>query len=260
MNRTTTALPAPPDDRARGATDFASRRSVLGTALEGARDMTPMVLGVLPFALAIGTAIGATVLSRGEGLFSGAAILAGSAQLAAVQMIDAGAAPGVVIVSAILINARILLYGAALARWFSGQPLWRRLLLPVLVIDQMHFLCSARFERGDLDETGRVAYFVGAGVWLMSAWVAAQAAAIFLGAGAPEGLGLEIAAPLVLVGLLVSSTRTRPAGAAALAALVLVVAGAGLPLHGAVLVATIGGMAVGRLVARLDRAPERSAR
>ena len=48
-------------------------------------------------------------------------ILAGAAQLATVQMLDAGTAPLVVIVSALVINARILLYSAALAPWFRSS-------------------------------------------------------------------------------------------------------------------------------------------
>lgn len=235
----------------------AAHRVRLRTALEGARDMTPMVVGVVPFALAIGSAIGASSLSHAEGLFSAGAILAGSAQLAAIQMLDTGTVPWVVVVSALVINARLLLYGAALAPSFAGQPLWRRLLLPVFVIDQMYFLCSARFARGDLDAAGRVTYYVGAGGWLMSAWVVTQAAAILLGASAPPGLGLELAAPLVLVALLAKATPTRASGAAALAALVLVVVGAGMPLHSAVLVATIGGIVAGRLFSGVVATPER---
>jgi predicted branched-subunit amino acid permease len=237
-----------------------ARRSHLRIALEGVRDMTPMVVGVVPFALAIGSAIGASSLSEAEGLFSAGAILAGSAQMAAIHMLDTGTAAWVVVVSALVINARLLLYGAALAPWFAGQPVWRRVVLAVLVIDQMYFLCSERFRRGDLDPAGRVAYYVGAGAWLMSAWVAAQAAAILLGASAPAWLGLELAAPLVLVGLLATSMSSRAAVSAAVASGLVVVVGAGLPLHSAVLVATIGGVAVGRLCSGLFPSPQGSAR
>ena len=145
---------------------------------DGARDITPMVIGVIPFALAVGAAIGTSDLSTAEGLASGPIILAGSAQLATVQMLDAGAAPAIIVLSALVINARLLLYGASLAPWFADRPLRTRLLLAVPVIDQMHFTCSPRFERGDLDEPGRVAYYTGAALWLCGAWIGVQAAAI----------------------------------------------------------------------------------
>ncbi|HUS44345.1 MAG TPA: AzlC family ABC transporter permease, partial [Ilumatobacteraceae bacterium] len=177
----------------------ATTRSLL---LEGARDMTPMVIGVLPFAVAIGAAIGASGLGRTDGLLSGPAILAGSAQLTSIEMLDAGTAPLVVVFSALMINARLLIYSASLAPWFAGHSRWSRLALAIPVVDQLHFTCMPRFERGDLDLRGRTSYYVGAAVWLAGAFVTAQAATVVIGANAPDALGLEVAAPLALVGLL----------------------------------------------------------
>jgi predicted branched-subunit amino acid permease len=215
---------------------------------EGARDMTPMVLGVVPFAVAVGAAVSTSSLTTAQGLASGPVILAGSAQLAAVEMLDLGTAAVVVIVSALVINARIILYSTALAPWFREQSLGRRLLLAVPVIDQMHFLVTPRFQKGDLDASGRVAYYAGAGTWLVSAWLGTQALAIVVGARLPDSVGLELAAPLVMAGLLAKSTVSRPTVVAALVAGVLAVVGAGLPMHTSMLVATLVGIAAGRVV------------
>ena len=227
-------------------------------AVEGARDITPMVIGVVPFALAIGAAIGASTLPELAGLASGPVIIAGSAQLAMVQMTDAGAAPAVVVLSALVINARLLLYGAALAPWFAGRRLRTRLLLAIPVIDQMYFTCAPRFERRDLDERGRVAYYVGAATWLVGAWVAAQAAAIVLGARAPEWIGLEIAAPLAMAGLLARSIGDRPSVVAAVIGFAVAVVAVGVPLHSSILVAAIAGIAAGWITSIASRAAEGS--
>src|SRR5690606_26208895 len=103
-------------------------------ALEGARDMTPMVVGVVPFGFAIGATIAASSVDPAAGFASAAAILAGSAQLATVQMLDAATNPVVIVVSALLVNLRIILYSTSLAPWFAEEPLWRRLLLAIPVI------------------------------------------------------------------------------------------------------------------------------
>jgi predicted branched-subunit amino acid permease len=208
--------------------------------------MTPMVLGVVPFALAIGAAISASSMTSAQGLASAPVILAGSAQLAMVQMLDAGTAPLVVIASALVINARLLLYAAALAPWFSGQSLRRRLLLAMPVVDQMHFTCTPRFERGDLDASGRVAYYTGAASWLVLAWLGTQAAAITVGARLPESLGLDVAAPLAMAGLLAKALTSRATLLAGLVAGVVAVAAVGLPMHSSLLVAIIVGIAAGR--------------
>jgi branched chain amino acid efflux pump len=222
--------------------------------VEGVRDITPMVLGVLPFALAIGAAIGAADLSRGEGLFSGPVILAGASQLATVEMLDEGVAPLVIIVAALMINLRVLLYGASLAPWFAGHSAGRRLLLAIPVIDQLHFTCLPRFERGDLDLSRRTAYYAGAALWLAGGFVGAQIASILVGAHLPDALGLEVAAPLALVGLVAKSTVDRPSTTAAIVGCTVSVAAVGFPFHTSLLVGSVAGMVSGSLIDRRGHA------
>lgn len=205
--------------------------------------MTPMVIGVVPFGLAIGATIGASSLDTTAGLASAPLILAGAAQLATIQMLDAGSAPAVVVVSALLINLRILLYATSLAPWFAQVPRRRRLLLAIAVIDQTHFVCTSRFERGDLDQRGRVAYYLGAGGWLIAAWLASQTLAVVLGARVPTAARLDMAAPFALVGLLAKSVGTRPTVVAAAIAAAVAAGGVGLPFHSATLAATVAAIA-----------------
>jgi predicted branched-subunit amino acid permease len=213
--------------------------------LAGARDITPVVLGVLPFALAIGTYAGTSSLSTAQALVSGPAILAGSAQLTTIEMLDAGAAPLVIILSALIVNARLMLYSAGVADWFRDQPLRRRLVLALPIIDQLYLTCEPRFARGDLDPAERRHYFTGAALWLAGAWTAAQTLAILAGAGLPDGAGLQVAAPLALGGLLARTAHGSRATTAAMVAIAIVFLGPGLPLHSVVLVATIGGVLAG---------------
>lgn len=217
---------------------------------EGARDITPMVIGVIPFGLAIGAAVATSSLSTAQGIVSAPLIMAGAAQLSTVQMIDAGVAPAMIVLSALMINARILLYSASIAPWFRGESLRRRLLLAVPVIDQMHFTCVPRFERGDLDPGQRRAYYTGAAAWLVGAWFASQAIAITIGTTLPESVGLHVAAPLALAGLLAKSIATIGTSIAAAVAALVVTVGAGLPFHSAVLVATLAGITAGTLLVR----------
>jgi predicted branched-subunit amino acid permease len=207
-----------------------------------------MVIGVVPFALAIGATISSSSVGTAEGLASGPLILAGAAQLSTLRLLDGGAAPFVVIVSALMINARLLLYSASLAPWFAGEPLRRRLLLSVPVIDQLHFTCTPRFERGDLDANGRRWYYTGAAVWLAGAWTMSQLVAAIGGARLPEWLGLELAAPLALAGLLAKSLAGRRTIIAAGVAAVVTVAAVGLPFNSAVLVATVIALGIASIV------------
>ena len=98
-------------------------------SVAGARDITPMVIGVLPLGLAIGVAISTSSIPALAGWAAGPLIFGGAAQLMAVQLLDAGAAPAVIIVSALLVNSRIVMYSAAIAPWFRTATLRQRLLV-----------------------------------------------------------------------------------------------------------------------------------
>jgi branched chain amino acid efflux pump len=215
--------------------------------LEGTRDILPMTLSVVPFAFAIGAAIAHSDVAGWAGWTGAPLILAGSAQLSAVEMLDRGAAPLVIVASALFINARILLYGAGLAPWFREEGLGRRMLLALPVIDQLYFVCVPRFEQGDLDRRGRQAYYAGAAVTLATAWVAAQALAVGVGAQLPEGAGLGLAAPLALAGLLAKATADRPALLAAAVGGIVAVAAVGVPFRSAVLIGAVTGTLAGSL-------------
>lgn len=222
-----------------GTTD---RRRV---ALEGARAVIPMVIGVVPFGLAIGAAVGTSGLTTAQGVASAPTIFAGAAQLSVVEMLDEGATPLIIVLSALMINARILLYSASLAPWFSDEPLRRRLVLAIPVIDQLYFTCVPRFEQGDLDATGRRWFYGGAALFLTSSWFVSQSVAIAAGATLPAWTGLQIAAPLALAGLLAKAIQNRAALNAATVGALIAVFGAGLPFHSAVLVAALAGIVVG---------------
>lgn len=222
-------------------------------AAEGVRDITPMVVGVAPFGLAIGAAVATTTLSLGQGLFSGAAILAGASQLTVVTMLDEGVTPLVIVLSALIINARILLYSASLAPWFRDEPLRRRLLLAIPVIDQMYFTCLPRFQRNDLDRAERQAYYLAAAAFLIFGFLSTQSLAMVAGARLPEWTGIGVMAPLALVGLLAKSVVDRSAAKAAAAAGTVAVLGVGLPFQSAILVAIGAGVAAGLV----DRSSER---
>ena len=81
---------------------------------------------------------------------------------------------------------------------------------------------------------------------LVATWLGAQAVAIGAQASLPEGLGLDIAAPLAFAGLLAKSTPDRSAVTAAAAAGLVAVIAVGLPFNSVVIVATLAGVIAGR--------------
>lgn len=237
-----------------GVTHETTQVGSAGQFLAGARAITPMAISVAPFGLAIGAAAAASDTSTAATLVSAPVILAGAAQLTAIQMLDADVAPFVIVASALMINARIILYSTSLAPWFRGASLGRRLLLALPVIDQLHFTCVPRFEEGDLDRSGRTAFYAGAAAWLVFAWVASNSVAILVGARLPEAAGLHVAAPIALAGLLAKSINGGASRTAAATAALLAVVAVGLPFRSVVLVASLAGIAAGTAHTAVGRA------
>jgi 4-azaleucine resistance transporter AzlC len=205
------------------------------------------VRAILPFTIAVvGFGISFGVLARSAGMGPLAATVmsgttfAGSAQFAATGILEAGGTAAAAILAAILLNARYAAIGISVASALGG-PLWRRLLLAQLVVDEswaIAHLGEGRYDRGRL---------VGAGVVLYLTWVGSTSVGA-LGAellGDPEALGLDAAFPALFLALLWPQLRgPRPIAAAILGAgialALLPVAPPGLPIIAAAAACLIG--------------------
>src|SRR5687768_13722153 len=116
-------------------TTNAATRSALP---HGARPITPAVIGLVPSGIAMGVASAVLGVDRAAAWAGSWLVLAGSAQLAVMQLLDEGAAPLVVISAALMINARFVVYSAGLAEWFPAATRRTRLLLAIPVVDQLY--------------------------------------------------------------------------------------------------------------------------
>ena len=79
------------------------------------RDVLPFAVAVFQFAVAIGATIAVADVDPLAALAGSALLSAGSAQLAGIELLDNGATVLAATGSAILINARFVLYGVCFA-------------------------------------------------------------------------------------------------------------------------------------------------
>lgn len=207
------------------------------------RDAAPVAAALVPFALAIGAASAAAGLSFLEAIITPALLLAGSAQLAALDLVDSGAGIAVAGATAIVINLRLVLYSTGLRRWFAEAPRWQHLLLAIPLIDQNFLLCEERFaERTDL--AWRRRYYLTLSAWLVVTFLVFQAVGFVAGSGLPDGLGLHLAGPLVFAGMLARTVQRSSHLVAAIVSAATIVVAAGLPGGLALPVAAVAGIVV----------------
>jgi predicted branched-subunit amino acid permease len=232
----------------------------------GARAMLPWLAGVAPFGLVIGVAAGQASISTGAGWFTGPTIYGGSAQIAAIDMLDAGAAAVPVIVTVLVINLRLVLYSAALARHWRGTPLWWRLLAGYLLVDPSFVVGLERYRKQDgatppahalpargtaPDRRAGHAHYLGGAVLLWVGWMAALAVGALAGATVPAWLHLELLVPLYLVGQILRQGVTRRA---VLGSATVAVACLAAPMHLGIAIGIVAGLLVGSLPRAASRA------
>jgi predicted branched-subunit amino acid permease len=176
-----------------------------------------LLIGVVPFGLIFGVTAAGSAVGGGLGYASSLIIFAGAAQLAVVQLITAGSAAGVVIATALVINARHLMYSAALAPHFRDFPKAWRAGLPYVLTDQAFAVSITRYD-SESDSDYKRWFFLGGGLSLWITWQMTTGVGVVLGASVPESWSLGFAIPLVFLALLVPAVKDRPSLVAAVVA------------------------------------------
>lgn len=178
-------------------------------------------------------------------------VFGGAAQFAAIGYVASGLAwPGILLLTALL-NARHLLYSAALAPWLAGIPRLRRALMAHLLTDEAFALSIAHFGRlGRTDERG---YWIAAIVSTFIPWNVATLLGATVGAQIPDPtrFGLDVVFPAAMVGLAVGLVTGRRELVAAISGAILGVAtslvvGPGIGVIAGGLVGPLIGLAVPR--------------
>lgn len=185
------------------AAPHVQRRWVDGDAL---RDVAPILVGLVPFAMILGVTMSAADIALGAGVAGSFLLYAGSAQLAALTLMQGGAGIGMILLSVVIINSRLLLYGAALEERFRDQPQWFKWLGPHFLVDQNYLLASERPELRD--PTRFRTYWLTVAAAITVVWVVTISATMAAGTALPQDLPLSFAPIAVFVSLLVPKLLT----------------------------------------------------
>ena len=136
-------------------------------------------------------------------------VFAGASQFAAVGYVLGGFSwAGVVLLSGFL-NARHLLYGAALAPYLADRPRWVRAVMAHVLTDEAFAISIAHFRRiGRADLRG---YWIAAIGSTFIPWNLATLAGVTLGANIPDPsrFGLDVIFPAAMGGLCVGLVTGR---------------------------------------------------
>jgi predicted branched-subunit amino acid permease len=179
-------------------------------------------LGIIVSASGFGFVYGLTARTAGhfspiEAMAMSLIAFGGAAQFAAIGFVSTGLSWPVIGLLTFLLNARHVLYSAALAPWFRGRSMAERALAAHLLTDESFALAIAQFRRiGRFDPIG---YWYPAIVTTLIPWNIATFAGVMLGDAIiePSRFGIDVIFPAAMAGLTVGLVSGRRELVAALA-------------------------------------------
>lgn len=213
-----------------------------------------LALPIAVYGLAFGVVAAQAGMGVGWSLAFSGSVFSGSAQLAAVSVMQAGQATLWAVAATVLVmNARYLLFGAALQPWLS-QAGPGRAVVSLLFLGDANWIATMRVIGEGEDDR---AYLMGSGTPVLLAWLAGTAAGALFGAVLPDprALGADMMLPAFAAAMMAAMMRGPaafvPVAVGAVAALALgAVAGTGW----GIVAAGLAGAAFAAITARKPEA------
>ncbi|KPQ06033.1 MAG: putative branched-chain amino acid permease (azaleucine resistance) [Rhodobacteraceae bacterium HLUCCA12] len=207
---------------------------------QGLRAGTPFVLVIIPFGIVFGVVATEAGLNVLETLLFSVAVIAGAAQLAAIQLMSENAPVLVILATGLAVNLRMAMYSAALAPHLGAAPLWQRALVAYLMVDQGYATAHARFEQvPEMPLAAKVAFYFGAVSLVCPLWYVATLIGALTGSQIPAELPIEFAVPATFIAIITPMLRTLAHVAAALVSVVGTLALGFLPYNLGLLIAAV---------------------
>jgi predicted branched-subunit amino acid permease len=209
----------------------------------------PFVLVVAPFGAVFGVVATEAGLDIVQTLVFSIAVIAGAAQLTAVELMVQGAPTFIVLLTALAVNLRMAMYSASLAPHLGAAPVWQRALMSYLMVDQAYAIGVQQFEQHpDMPVGAKVGYYFGAVILLCPTWYLATLAGALLGGAIPPSLPVGFAVPIAFLALIGPMLRTLAHMVAAIVSVAGALIFAFVPYNLGLMIAAILAMGAGALV------------
>jgi predicted branched-subunit amino acid permease len=199
MNQVHPDLPSDPQADARGWR-------------EGFQTGLPTLFGIGAWGMVVGVAMVKSGLTVAQASGMTLVAFAGSAQLASLPLIAAGAPIWVIFLTALVVNLRFVIFSALLGPHFSRLPLWQRFYLGYISGDVSIALFLQRYPIATITpEPGKLAFLKGLMYPNWIAWQVGSLIGIFLGSTVPTEWQLGFAGTLAILCIMVPLIINRAA-------------------------------------------------
>jgi predicted branched-subunit amino acid permease len=208
---------------------------------EGFQTGFPTLFGIGAWGMVVGVAMVKSGLSVAQASGMTLVAFAGSAQLASLPLIAAGAPIWVIFLTALVVNLRFVIFSALLGPHFSHLPLWQRFYLGYISGDVSIALYLQRYPTA-APAPGKLAFLKALLYPNWVAWQVGSLIGIFLGSAVPAEWQLGFAGTLAILCIMVPLIINSAALCGVAVAGVTAVLAHGLPYKLGLLAAVVAGM------------------
>jgi predicted branched-subunit amino acid permease len=218
---------------------------------EGAVEAIPMAIGIAAWGLVAGVAMAKSGMGVPLAILMSVLVYAGSAQVASLPLIAAGAPMWVVWTTTLCVSLRFMAFSFHYRPYLVHLPRRQRIALSFLMGDSSFALFIRRFPE-PLPGPKYEDYFLGGALVTFGVWQVCIIAGIVMGSGIPASWNLGFAGTMALLALTCTQLRNPVTWVAAVVAGCAAVAAYALPLKLNIIVAIAAAVAIGVLA---DRSP-----
>ncbi|WP_395004937.1 AzlC family ABC transporter permease [Cypionkella sp.] len=212
----------------------------------GVVDALPFVVVIVPFAMLFGLLASEAGLHLYEIILFSVVVFAGASQFAALALLKDHAPVLIVLVTALAVNLRMLMYSVALAPHLGAARARTRAFIAYFLVDQSFALAMQDYEKRPAQSLAeKLGYFFGAVTPIVPVWTISTIAGALVGRSIPAGYALDFAVPITFLAMTAPMLRTRAHWVAAVVSVGLVLGLRAMPYGTGLLVAAAAGMVAG---------------
>ncbi|RJK71665.1 branched-chain amino acid ABC transporter permease [Klebsiella pneumoniae] len=213
----------------------------------------PLCIGDFPFSFIVGALSVSAGMSVWQSTAWSAIVIAGSAQMLALNMLKTGATLGVIIFTTLIINLRHVLYSASISGTVREASFFKKCFMSYALTDEVYATTVKEME-GNKKE--KYLFYGSAMITFWAIWVLADFLGALVGASFPhiEKYGLDFAMVAAFIAIVVPQIKSQACTVAAVVAAVSGVLLVVLPYSLGIVVASVLGVLAGLCV---DLAEER---
>ncbi|MBX4563581.1 branched-chain amino acid ABC transporter permease [Klebsiella pneumoniae] len=210
-------------------------------------------MGDFPFSFIVGALSVSAGMSVWQSTAWSAIVIAGSAQMLALNMLKTGATLGVIIFTTLIINLRHVLYSASISGTVREASFFKKCFMSYALTDEVYATTVKEME-GNKKE--KYLFYGSAMITFWAIWVLADFLGALVGASFPhiEKYGLDFAMVAAFIAIVVPQIKSQACTVAAVVAAVSGVLLVVLPYSLGIVVASVLGVLAGLCV---DLAEER---